>query len=906
MKDRRTPLMCRLLIRALPEQFRERYADDMALTFSDRLAAARPRGRLAVAALWTRTAADLVRAAAAERRRSSFLTVPLNDPASVRTADRGLMSGFDRDLRFALRQLRRRPAHALFVIATLAVGIGGTTAAFTVVSGVLLHPLPYPDSDRLTAVHGRFLPESGFDFPEFPLSMPEYLDYQRQAKAMQEVAAYQTLPATVGVEDGNPERVPSAAVTPNLFRLLRTPVLLGRDLNEADALPGAPAVVILNHGYWMRRYGGDQGIIGRTIRVTGVDRVVVGVARPGLAFPETATALWRPLTIDPANLGSRQSHSLKAIARLADDATLDAADAEMTTLMSQWKQEYPAVHTGHFLFLRPMLEDVVGPVSRVLVLLLAATGFVLLIVCANVSNFLLARGEGRLREMAIRSALGAERRRLVRLAGIESLALALLGGAAGTGIAWLSVLALRAFEGSGVPRAANVAVDGTALAFAAGVTMFAAIAFGLVPALRASSCRPQSALRGDDRTTSASASRQRFRRALVAIEVALTVVLVCGAGLMLQSMRRLLAVDPGFEPRGVLLASLLLPAANYPDEGRIEAFYRELIDRLAAAPGVAEVSAGTAVPLYSSNGMWDFELYERARPAAGEAAWNAAISFVRPGYFELLRIPVLRGRTFTAADDVTQPPVMIVNASLAEKFFPGEDPIGRRMRIFSSNTRPWATIVGIVRDVRDQDLETPERPMYYVPHSQMPVSAGGQFGTVAVMARTQAAPDVVTFSLREIVKQMDPALPLSGVRTFPDVLSRSYSRRTFATGLFAAFAAIGLVLGATGIYAVLAHNVARLTPEIGIRRALGATSSSIFALVLRQGLMPAVAGLLGGVVVAVGASRYLANQLFDVSPVDTATYGVALLGVLGLAVAACLLPARRALRVSPLEALRSS
>jgi len=908
MTARRPPLGLRLLLRALPRRFRARYADDMAVTFELRLDEARRRGRLAAVALWTRTTIDLIGASIAERRRNSFQALGSVDRQAMRPdrASGGLVRGFGSDIRFALRQLRRQPAHALFVIATLAVGIGATTAAFSVVRGVLLRPLPYPDSDRLVAVHGRFLPESGFDFPSFPLSVPEYLDYRTQSKTMQDVALYQPSTATVGAEEGDPERVPIAAITPNLFRTLRVAVAIGRDLNDADGLPGAPLVAILSHGYWMRRYGGDRNVIGRSIHMNGVDRLVVGVAQAGLDFPRRDTAFWRPLTIDTANPGSRQSHSFDAIARLADDATIEVADAEMATVMAQWKAEYPTVHTGHFLFLRPMLEDIVGPVSRILVLLFAATAFVLLIVCANVSNVLLARGEGRLREMAIRSALGAERRRLVLLASVESLALGLLGGAGGLGIAWLGVRALRAFEGSGVPRAADVAVDGSVLAFAAGITLLAVAIFGIVPALRGSSPRPQSALRGDDRTSSASASRLRVRRGLVAIEVALTVVLVCGAGLMLQSLRRVLAVDPGFDAHDVLLANLSLPQTSYRDPGRIEAFYTELITRLGATAGVAEVSAGSAVPIFSTNGMWDFELHGRPRPADGAAAWNAAVGFVRPGYFELLRIPVQRGRSFSADDDMNRPPVMIINDALAAKFFPGEDPIGREMRIFGSNTRPWATIVGVVRNVRDQDLETPERPMYYLPHSQMPVSAGGQFGNMVLMARLQASPEAVTSSLRQIVRELDPSLPLFGVRTYPDVLSLSHSRRTFATGLFSAFAAIGLILGATGIYAVLAYNVARLTPEIGIRRALGATSSAIFALVMRQGLLPAVVGLVAGVAVSIVSSRFLASQLFDVSPVDGVTYVLVSLCVLGLAFTACLLPARRALRVNPIKALRAS
>jgi predicted permease len=812
------------------------------------------------------------------------------------------MFGWFNDFRYALRQIRRQPAHAAFVVLTLAVGIGATTAVFSVVRGVLLRPLPYPESDRLVAVWGRFLPESGFDFPQFSLSVPEYLDYKAATRAMQDVALFQTGSATVGADEGAPERVRLAAMTPNTLALLRVPVAHGRDFLASDGIPNAPRVVILGHGYWQRRFGGDPGVVGRTMRVSGTDRTIVGIAPAGFGFPARDIELWQPFVIDPASPGGRSSHGQRAVARLADGATLGAAEAEMATLMAQWKAQYPTVHTGHFLFLRPMLEDVVGPVSQILVLLLAATGVLLLIVCANVSNILLARGEGRVREMAIRAALGAERRRLVRLAAIESLMLATAGGALALAVAWAGIRALRALEGSGVPRVDAVSIDAGVLVFAAGVTMCSAIVFGLAPALRGSMARPGAAMRLDDRTSSADGARLRFRRALVAVEVGLTVVLVVSAALMLQSLRRVLTVDPGFDPRGVVLASVDLPSTAYPDHERVQQFYRGVIERLRSVPGVSGATAASLVPVLRGSGVWDFQIAGRPAPAAGAPAWNAAGAVIRDGYFDALGMPVREGRAITADDGLNQPPVAVVNESFARKFLAGERAIGQRIRLCCDETRPWATIVGVVGDVRDQDLETAARPIYYLSHAQVPQTAFGTFASMAIVARSDR-PDAVGPALRQIVRERDPDLPVT-VQQYQAQIGLSYAQRSFATALFAVFAGVGLLLGATGIYAVLAYGVARLTPEIGIRRALGATSGSIAGIVLRQGLVPAAIGLAMGLAAALGLSRFLESQLFEVSPMDASVYAGVAAGVLMLAAASCLVPARRAMRVSPLRALR--
>lgn len=895
MSGHEGPIGLRLLFGLLPRRFRDAYAADMAATFAARRVDAARRGRLAVAGLWARTAGDLLTTAVRERRRSSFDDVP--DSRGV------TMSGFLQDTRYALRLLLRQPAYTLFVVLTLTVGIGATTAVFSVVNGVVLRPLPFPDADRLVTVWSRFVPESGFDYPEFPMSIPEYLDYRDDNRTMSGVAAFSPGSATVADEGVEPERVTVASVTTDVFDVLRTPVALGRGFDAADGVPNAPRVVILSDGYWRTRFGADPAAVGRTMRINGIPRTIVGIARQGLAFPTRETGIWFPMTIDPANPGHRQSHYLYGVGRLMPDVELETAEAELDVMMRQWKEEWPDQHTGHFLFLRSAQEDVVGPVEPILYSLLGATGFLLLIVCANVSSVVLARGESRTREMAIRTALGAGRRRLVRLAAIESLLLAVMGGAGGVGLAYAGVRTLVAMENSGVPRASEVVVDLPVLGFAALAALASALVFGFIPALRGASPDPQGALRCDDRTATAGSARLRFRRGLVAVEVALAVMLVVGAGLMTRSLAQLMAVDPGFEPGGLLIGRVSLPSSDYPEPDQVEAFFDTLLERVGAAPGVAAVAAGSAVPIVSSQGVWDFELEGVPTPSGGAPAWNAAIAFVRPGYFGLLGIPVMRGRAFEAADDRQHPTVAIINQALADRFFQGQDPVGRRMRIAASDG-PWSRIVGVVGNVRDQSIDEPVRPMYYLSHDQTPLTAGSPNRSVDLIIRLAAAPEVAAGSVRHVLSELDSRLPFFGVQTYDDALLDSMARRRFGTFLFGLFGFVGLVLGASGIYGVLAYGVARRTQELGIRRALGATSGGLVRLVVGQGLVPVVVGLAVGIAASVWASRWIESQLFQVAATDLITYALVACGVLAVAGLACLVPARRALRISPVTAVR--
>jgi putative ABC transport system permease protein len=882
----------RALLRLYPRAFRDAYAADMEILFGERLDASRGRGR---AALWLRTVVNLIATAAAERwaRRRP------------REGRKKLMTGFVQDARYAMRLLRRQPAHSLFVVLTLAVGIGSNAAVFSVVNGVLLKPLPLADSDRLVAVWGRFDPESGFDFPQFPLSNPEYLEYRDHTRTLAGLAAYGQPSVTVGGPGADPERVPAASVTANFFAVVAAEPLLGRTFTERDDSPAGSPVAVISYGFWKSRYGGDPAVLGRVVPLNGTATTIVGVMKDGFAYPRATTRIWIPLKIDPANPGSRKGHSIRAVGRLAPGSDVAAARVELQALMAAWKARYPDVHTGHYLFMRPLLEDVAGTVRPALLLLLAATGFVLLIVCANAASVVMARGEARTREMAIRGALGAERRRLVRLSLVESLLLAIAGGTIGVALGHAGVQALLAVDPSSMPRSAEVGLDLRVVGFAAAATVLSATLFGLAPALRGARADIQSTLKESSLST-AGGGRQWFRRGLVVAEVSLSVLLVVGAALMLRSFTHLMSVEPGFESEGLVSASVSLPQSDYEAPERVEAFYSAVIERVKAAPGVVAASAGSTVPLWTDQGVWDFEIDGRAKPGAGQMAWNAAAVVVRPGYFETLGVPIVRGRSFTAQDDARSPTVVVINQAMADRYFAGEDPLGRRIRIVGV-TAPegWMTIVGVSRDVRTEALDQPARASYHFLQSQTPRFGEGPFTTMSIVARTTGPADATLATLRTAVRELDPKLAVYDVQTAETILDRSVARPRFTTLLLTLFAVIGLVLGASGIYGVLAFTVARRTQEIGIRRALGAPPSHVVREIVTSGMAPVAVGLVIGIPASYWTSQLWRTQLFGVSSTDPVVYAGVAAGVLLVALAATLVPGRRALRVDPLVALRA-
>ncbi len=901
----RTPLVLRLALATLPRRFRARYAGDMAELFAYRYVDACQQGPGLAARLTLRSTVDVLRTAFAEHRRPSFFSNNFDSepPRSGDSPMRTLLY----DLRHVFRGVLKRPLFSGLVVGTLALGIGANTAIFTVVNGVLLQPLPYAEPDQLLRVLGKFEPESGFDFARFPLSVPEYVDYGDQATSIASIALYSAQGVSITGDGTAAERTISGVITPSAFDVLGVSAEIGRVFVTEDGLPGAAPVTLLRHGYWQTRYAGDPDILGKEIVVNGVPHTIVGVMAEWFAFPDPRVKLWRPLSVDPAAPGNRKAHSSSAIARLADGATLESASAEVDTLMAAWAEEFPDTHVGHYLYLRPLLQDTVRNVRPALLVLLAASGFVLLIVCANVASILLARGEERTREMAIRSAVGAQRLRLAQLVLGESLVLAGLGGIAGVGLAWLGVRVLIDLQAAAIPRAAAVGLDTTVLGFALATTLVTTLSFSLAPAFHASSMAPRQHLLEGDVRTSASGRKLMLRRALVTAEVALAFVLVMGAGLMIRSFAELTSTDPGFRSEGVLVAGVSLPSSDYPEDGDVIAFMREFGRRAEGLPGVQSAAVSAAVPMYYGLGTWDFEVDGKDYLVDNELAYNGSFSPVQPGFLKLIGARLQSGRMFDSTDSAESQTVTVVNEEFVRRYFPDEEPLGQRVRVKGDPDDPydWMTVVGVIGDMRDNRLADTASPAYYSPLAQSSRTAGYVSRFTALAVRTDGDPAQLVQGVRRLLSEMDASLPLIAPQTMQEVVDDTVAQPRFATKILTLFAVIALVLGASGIYGVLAYSIAQRTREIGIRKALGARPDQVVSMVVRQGMVPVIAGLALGGLGAIGVGRAMTSLLYGVSPLDPTTYGAVAATLALVAVVACVAPALRAVRLDPLEALRS-
>ncbi|NIM48590.1 MAG: FtsX-like permease family protein [Gemmatimonadales bacterium] len=811
-----------------------------------------------------------------------------------------------RDARYAVRTLLKRPAFSTTVVITLALGIGANAAIFSVVSGVLLRPLPYPEPHNLVAVWTKFLPESGVDYPIFSLSAPEYLDYRDQNRTMESVAAYSWFGATLTEGEGEPERLTAVRVTSNLFPLLRTPVFHGRALIPEDDNPNAAPTVVLSHTLWQRRFGGDEAIVGQTISVNGEASQVVGIMPPGFAFPSSGTQLWAAMQLDETQRDTRSGHWILAVARLAEGSTLEHAKAELEPMMAHWKVDYPDEHTGHFIWLRPFIDDLVGQVRPALLLLMGAVGLVLLIACANVANLLLAVGEHRRHEIAVRRALGASRGRILQQLLTESALLSVVGGAVGLALADLGTEALLALDAGNIPRAAEIALDIRVLTFTAGLTLATSVVFGLAPALQSTSPDIHDAFRGASRRTTVAIQRRRLRQLLVVSEMALSILLLIGAGLLVKSFWRLVHADPGFEATGILVAEVRLPEANY-DPDQAVTFYSQLLEHIEAVPGVEMASAISSLPVRYGRPIYGFLIEGRPEPQLGDKMWDAAGVTARSGYFETMGIPVLRGRGFDGSDRAGSLPVVVINESMARTFWPGEDPIGQRLRYSFCEECGWMTIVGIVGDVMYQGVGVaPEtRFIYYVSHEQAAQTAPFMTNSMGLAIKTQGDPLTVAPAVRTAVRNLDQNLPVIGVAAMTDVVAGSLARPRFTMTLLGIFAGVALILGAVGIYGVISHSVAERTNEIGVRMALGAGRRAVTSMVVGQGMRLALIGVAFGLLAALGVTRVMNSLLFNVDRTDPVTIVAVSALLSAIALLACYLPARRAARVDPMTAMRS-
>jgi putative ABC transport system permease protein len=798
------------------------------------------------------------------------------------------------DIRYAFRNLLRRPGFTLIAVITLALGIGANTAIFSAINALLLKPLPFPELDRVVAIWDK-LPSRGVLHNE--VAAANYFDWQAQNQSFEQLALYRWWSANLAAVDP-PERIQGFLVTANYLDAIGMKPIMGRNFSPEENQPGKDAVAIITHSLWQRRFGGDPNIVNKTITINSIVRTVVGVMPERFNFPKGAE-IYAPLQVTPELVKSRGNHSYYVIGRLKPGVSMATAQADIDNLTARLAQQFPETNTGWGATVFPIVKDTVRLYDTALWVMMGAVGFVLLIACANVANLMLARASGRQKEIALRSALGASRWRIVRQLLTESVIVALIGGALGILIGFWGIDALRAANPGDAARFApgwyQLGINFPVLAFTIALSVFSGIVFGLAPALQVSKPNLNGSLKEGSRQT--SGSTHRLRSSLVVFEVAVSLVLLVGAGLLARSFLSLLRTDPGFNPDGVLTLNLVLPGAKYKDQPARSAFYNDLVQRVKAYPGVESAAVVNYLPLGGSNSSDDYLVEGEPAPAPGQE-YDGRYRVSTPDYFRTMGIPLIRGRGFTDQDKAGAPPVVIVNETLARKHWPNEDAIGKRIRFYGPPERAlWREIVGVVEDVR-HELNLPVTPEYYLPHAQDP------WGAMVLVARTSVDPASLAPALRQQVWAIDKDQPVFDVRTMQEVRSMSVALYSFSSVMLAIFAGVALLLASIGIYGVMAFAVTQRTQEIGIRMALGARALDVLKLVVKHGMKLALLGIVIGLAGSWALTRFLEQMLVGVQPTDLLTFSVVSICLLVAAFVACYLPARRATKVDPLEALR--
>jgi putative ABC transport system permease protein len=795
------------------------------------------------------------------------------------------------DLRYAVRSLVRQPTFSAVAVLTLVLGIGTNTAIFSVIKAVLLNQLPYQDPSRLVVVSEQN-PDGNRDLVA-PLT---YKDWQTQSRSISSLAAFRQLRyAFAGA--GTPLNVQSVRATPNLLgQVLGAKAMLGRTFVPEEGQPGADRVALLSRSFWERHYGGSPGIVGRTIQLDAQPYTVVGVMAAEFDFPPSGSIdVWTPLSFDPndGHARSRKARSLNVVGRLADGVTTEQAQREMTVIASRLATTYPDSNTGWGARVIAAQEQLVTTVRPALLLISAAVGFLLLIVCANVANLILARLSSRRTEIAVRAALGASRWQLARQVLAESFVLAAAGCLAGLFVAWAGVRFVHALPEGSLPRMNDVRLDGGVLLFAIGISAFTALVFGLVPALHAARAGLRDTTNAFSGTTRASSAR--LLSALVVVEVALALLLLVGAGLMMRSFAQLMRVSPGFEPRNLLAVQIYLPQAKYKTAGDRLRFFTNAVHRVASLPGVQRAAAVSALPMYpvGIDFALPFTIEGQAPPANGEEP-RADIRIASPGYFETMKMALVRGRAIDERDRLGAPGAMVINETMARRYFSGQDPIGRIVK----NPHGSAAVVGIVGDVKHYGLDSDPRAELFMPAYQQPLNG------MALVVRTASDPKLFVDSIRREVLAIDAEQPIFDASAMVDVVARSVFLPRVSMLLLAAFAVSALLLAIVGIYGVVSYAVTERTRELGVRMALGADAGHTLRLVLGKSMLLVFGGTVCGLIVSFAVTRAIARLLYGVSPLDPIVFvGVSvLLAVAGFI--AGLIPARRATRVDPIVALR--
>jgi len=809
------------------------------------------------------------------------------------------------DAEYTVRMLRRNPLFAFVAILTMALGIGANTAIFSVLNSVLLRALPYRYADRTMVVWNNYSQSS---LAITAVAAPEYFDMKAGLRRFDAVGAITRQASALVGEGGEPERVTSYVVTPNMFDLLGVAPTLGRAFGGDDGSPGAPRVIVLSHALWTRRFGGDPKIIGRTVNVAGFVRTIVGVMPPEVRFPDAPldflrepADLWLPSTWEQSRAGSRGNQNLAVIARRSADATPAEAAADLAAMSARFRAQFPDRYAsesakGWSLIAIPIREQMVGSVRAALFVISAAVGLILLIACVNVANLLLARAATRQREIAVRMALGAARSRLVRQLLTESTILAMLGGTLGVALAWAGIRLIVRLDGGEIPRLAGTSVDGRVLLFSLGLTVIAGIIVGIVPALQQSAGNVRSTLGEAARGSSSGREGNRLRRALVAAQVAMALLVLVAAGLLGRSFIALQGVRPGFSPADVVTFQLTLPFSRYDSATKLIALFERVHTATTAIPGISEVSAVYPLPMGSDH--WSGTFTVEGEPEGPNVQLpHAEYAVALPGYFHATRIPLVAGRDFAITDRRSTPAVAIVDEALARKHWPNQSAINKRINA-DGQPGEWATVIGVVGHVHNSGPQSEGEPQLYLPYLQHAER------TMSIVARTTAPVSSVAGPVRAAIKSIDAELPVAKFGSLDAIVARALSRQRFNTLLLGIFAVTALVLASIGLYGVMAFVVSQRTREIGIRMALGGEARSIRRMVLREGMLICLVGLVAGAAISLAVSRTLSGLLFGVTSSDPTTYvGIGLL-LLAVGCVASYGPARRATLVNPIVALR--
>jgi putative ABC transport system permease protein len=869
------------LLRLFPRAFRDRFEADLLQLFRDKQRTAAAKGIAANLVFWFRLLIDLGVSAAAEHRRHM-----------VRRTRGSLMQGFRQDVRYAIRGMRRRPALSAVIIVTMALGIGANTAIFALVNTVLLRPVPYHEPEHLVGIRE----EATLRGQTWPVRPANFFDWKARSASFEDVAwSRDGIFNLTGL--GEPESLTGYRFSANMFEVLGVRPALGRTFLPEEDRPGASGVVILSHALWLRRFAGDPAVLGRSLTLNGQAHVVIGVMPPAFRHPQR-TELWVPIAVSDTLKGNRTNAVLRPVARLKPGVSAEAAQRELAAIYADLAQAHPETNSG--LSVRVVPFGGTGDAKPMLVTLFAGVGFVLLIACANVANLMLADASTRRRELAVRTALGASRLRVVRQMLTESVLLALAGGALGALVTWWTSNALTQLFPANIanlnlPLVERVDVGAPVFFFAFVLSVLTGLVFGLLPAWSTTRADLQGALKEGGRSGSAS---HRTHATLVVAEVALSIVLLAGALLMVQSFVRLQRQQFGFEPNHVLTARVLLPRYRYTDNARVATFARDLVTRLQQIPGVQEVGLTNYLPLsgWSAGAVFTIEGQPEPQPGAEPSASYLVAS---EDYFSTMGIRVVFGRTFTSGDDQGSAPVAIVNQTLAERYWRGESPVGKRIFMDSNGPRQGIEIVGVVADVRSAGLEEPVEPELYLPWWQAPDSV------IGIALRTSLDPASLGSQVRAAVWTIDRDQPVTYVLPMSDLTAESVAFRRVAMLLAGGFGFLAVLLAAIGIYGVLSYSVARRSREIGVRVALGATRGEVAGMVVRQAMSLTSIGIAAGLVAALGLTRYLASLLYQTTPGDPAIYATTVGALAAVALLAAWIPARRATSVDPIVALRA-